>query len=85
MTNAPSRALATLGLLNNAAAPDITIVAHVAPDAGPATLVNIASVDGPDTDPVPNNNTTQDPTEVADLANISLTKRQHRRQPGDRG
>ncbi len=61
--------------MNNAAAPDITIVAHVAPDAGPATLVNIASVDGPDTDPVPNNNTTQDPTEVADQANISLTKR----------
>ena len=64
----------SLGLLNNAAAPDITVVAHVAPDAGPATLVNIASVDGPDTDPVPNNNTTQDPTQVVDRANISLTK-----------
>ena len=63
-----------LGLLRAAGAPDITVVAHVGADAGPATLVNLATVDGPDTDPVPNNNTTEDPTRVVNQANISLTK-----------
>ena len=62
------------GLTANTAAPDITLVAAVAPDAGPATLINIADVTGPDTDVDPDNNTDHDPTEIDDDANISLSK-----------
>ncbi len=62
------------GIAANTAAPDITLVARVAPDAGPATLVNIADVTGPDTDIDPDNNTDHDPTVITDVANISLTK-----------
>ena len=62
-----------LGLAPSAAAPDITFVAHVAPDAGPATLVNIANVDGPDTDP-PRQQHRPRPDPIVDQANISLTK-----------
>ncbi len=62
------------GLLAGTAAGDLTVVAAVAPDAGPATLRNIASVDGPDTDPVPDNNTDTDDVAVTDQANVSVTK-----------
>ena len=62
------------GLAAGTAAPDITLVAAVAPDAGPATVVNIADVSGPDTDVDPDNNTDHDPTVIGDTANISLTK-----------
>jgi uncharacterized repeat protein (TIGR01451 family) len=63
---------AGLGALSTA--PPITLVAHVAPEAGPATLINFANVAGVDTDIDLDNNTALDPTEVDDLANISLTK-----------
>ena len=62
------------GLVAGAAAPDITLVADVAPDAGPATLVNIANVNGPDTDIDLGNNADPGPHRRRDQANISLTK-----------
>jgi len=44
-----------------AGAPPISLVAHVAPDAGPATLINFANVDGVDTDIELDNNTALTP------------------------
>ena len=66
----------------NAAAPDITLVANVAPDAGPATLINIADVTGPDTDVDPDNNTDHDPTVIVDQRQHLADQDHHRRQPG---
>ncbi len=62
------------GLSTLAPAPDLTVVASVASNAGPAILTNVASVDGPETDPTPANNTDLDDTTIDDRANISLTK-----------
>jgi len=52
---------------------DVTVVAHIAADAGPGTLVNTAKVAGPNDDD-PTNDTTTDTTTVVDQANVSLTK-----------
>lgn len=51
----------------------VTVVARVAASAGPATLVNQASVSGPE-DKNPANDTTTDPTTIVDKAEIDLTK-----------
>jgi uncharacterized repeat protein (TIGR01451 family) len=55
-------------------APDITVVAAIEPDAGPATLVNAVTVDGPETDPDLSNNVADDPTQVVDSADVAVTK-----------
>ncbi|CAM3545434.1 hypothetical protein [Nocardioides zeicaulis] len=60
-------------LADGAAAPVITVVADVAADAGPATLVNRATVDGP-ADPNVLNDTASDPTVVEDEADVAITK-----------
>ncbi len=51
----------------------VTVVAQVAADAGPATLVNTAKVAGPNDDN-PTNDSATDSTTVVDKANVSLTK-----------
>jgi uncharacterized repeat protein (TIGR01451 family)/fimbrial isopeptide formation D2 family protein len=51
----------------------VTVVAHIAADAGPASLVNTATVAGPNDDN-PTNNTAIDTTTVIDQANVSITK-----------
>ncbi len=56
-------------------APPLSIIADVAPDAGPARPVNAATVDGPLDDPDSDNNIATDPTDVTDLVNVSLVKR----------
>lgn len=62
------------GLAAGASAPDITVRAHVAADAGPAVLTNVASVAGIAPDPNPSNNTDSDKVNVVDEANVSITK-----------
>ena len=59
---------------SGAAAPPVTIVAHVAPSAGPATLVNTADVSGVDPDPDLTNNHAADPVDVHDVGNVSISK-----------
>ncbi|MFZ2501925.1 MAG: isopeptide-forming domain-containing fimbrial protein [Nocardioides sp.] len=59
---------------SGAAAPALTITADVAADAGPATVVNRATVDGPLTDRNPDNNAAEDATEILDRANLTLAK-----------
>ncbi len=61
-------------LAAGASAPAITVTAAVAPDAGPATLVNAAAVTGPADDPDLTNNTALDPTVVVDQANVTIAK-----------
>jgi uncharacterized repeat protein (TIGR01451 family)/fimbrial isopeptide formation D2 family protein len=61
-------------LVAGGAAPAISIVVTIDPDAGPATLTNTASVDGPVTDPVPGNNTDTADVVVTDEAELALTK-----------
>lgn len=61
-------------LARSAAADPIHVVADVSPDAGPATVENLASVAGPETDPDLADNTATDPTEIVDNANLSVTK-----------
>ena len=60
-------------LADGADAPAITVVADVASDAGPATLVNLATVDGPADDTV-DNDTAEDPTVVEDEADLAVAK-----------
>jgi uncharacterized repeat protein (TIGR01451 family)/LPXTG-motif cell wall-anchored protein len=55
-------------------APPILLTVLVDPSAGPATIRNAASVDGPVTDPVPGNNTDTDDVTVLDEAELVLTK-----------
>ena len=54
--------------------PAITVVATVLPSAGPATLVNSASVDGPTADPDPTNNTAEAEVKVVDEADLAIVK-----------
>lgn len=61
-------------LAAGASAPDITLRVKVAPDAGPATLTNHASVSGPAPDPNPDNNTDSDVVTVVDRANVRIAK-----------
>ena len=61
-------------LAGSASAPAITLVAAIASDAGPATLDNVVSVDVPETDPEPTNNSDVDPTEIVDAANLVVAK-----------
>ncbi len=56
-------------------APVISIDVDVAADAGPATLINHATVSGPLTDPDLSNNEVDDPTDVVDSANVRITKK----------
>ena len=55
-------------------APPITLTAHVDPAAGPATLENTATVQGPLPDPAPGNNSDTDSVVVVDRANVAITK-----------
>ena len=52
------------GLDAGATAPDITLDVMVAPDAGPSTIVNSATVESDVADPNLDNNSASDPTEV---------------------
>jgi uncharacterized repeat protein (TIGR01451 family) len=52
----------------------ITLNVHLSPDAGPAFLLNWASVDGTIVDPNPDNNTDFDIVAVRDRANVRITK-----------
>ncbi len=61
-------------LASGASAPPIALVVLVAEDAGPAIIVNTATVDGPLVDPVPENDHDSDPTRVNDLTNVSIVK-----------
>jgi uncharacterized repeat protein (TIGR01451 family)/fimbrial isopeptide formation D2 family protein len=62
------------GLVAGDDAPPITLTAHIGQGAGPATLSNTATVQGPLTDPAPGNNSSTDTVDVVDDANVSLTK-----------
>ncbi|WP_456695174.1 isopeptide-forming domain-containing fimbrial protein [Aeromicrobium sp. P5_D10] len=46
----------------------------IADDAGPATVTNTVTVDGPNTDPKLPNNSDSDPTVIKDQANIKVAK-----------
>ena len=56
------------------AAPPITLILDVDPDAGPAAIVNSATVKSPTNDPDLSNNTDEVPVRVVDSAEISLVK-----------
>ena len=62
------------GLVSGADAPAITLTAHIGQGAGPATLTNTATVQGPLTDPTPGSNSSTDTVDVVDRANVSLSK-----------
>ena len=57
-----------------AQAPTITLVAHVASGIGTTSLLNVATVTGPVTDPGPDPNTSSVLANVTELAEISVTK-----------
>lgn len=63
-------------LANGADSSDITVVLGLDPDAGPATVVNTASVTGnPDSpDPNPTNNAAPDQVDVTVATDVALTK-----------
>ncbi|WP_110205040.1 isopeptide-forming domain-containing fimbrial protein [Nocardioides daejeonensis] len=61
-------------LASGATAPVITVKALIASGIGAQTLVNTASVDGPDPDPNPNNNNEPEDTPVTEDTEIKLTK-----------
>lgn len=56
------------------AAPSITVVADVASGLGTVTLTNVASVDGPATDPTPSNNTDEASTPVTEDTELTIVK-----------
>jgi large repetitive protein len=62
------------GLVSGADAAPITLTALIGQGAGPATLSNTATVQGPLTDPTPGNNSSTDTVNVVDDANVSITK-----------
>ena len=62
------------GVASGGSLPPITVVAAVSASAGPATLVNKASVDGPTGDPDLTNNTTEASVTVADEADLGIVK-----------
>ena len=62
------------GLDAGATAPDITLDVMVAPDAGPSTIVNSATVESDVADPNLDNNSASDPTEVDVSTALTLTK-----------
>lgn len=62
------------GLVSGADAAPITLTAHIGQGAGPAMLSNTTTVQGPLTDPTPGNNSSTDPVDVVDDANVSITK-----------
>jgi uncharacterized repeat protein (TIGR01451 family) len=55
-------------------APAIELVVEIDPDAGPATLTNTATVGGPTDDSDPDNNSSSDPVEIGDVADVSIVK-----------
>ena len=61
-------------LASGADAPGITLHVEVHPDAGPSTIANTATVDGPLTDPDTTNNGSTDEVRIVDGANLTLTK-----------
>lgn len=61
------------GMIDDATS-SFSLTFDVGINAGPATVTNIATVSGPNTDPVPLNNSDTDPTTIVDEANISITK-----------
>ena len=62
------------GVAAGGSLPPIEVVATVAAAAGPATLVNSASVDGPTPDPDPSNNTDEAEVIVRDEADLEIVK-----------
>lgn len=73
----PARTLTCVhpdGVVANGSLPPIALTARVAPGAGPATLVNVASVDGPTNDPTPENNTAEAQANVVDETDLGITK-----------
>ncbi len=62
------------GGLARGASSSITLDVDLAPDAGPATLTNEATVTGPLADPVLGNNKATDDVSVLDRANVSIEK-----------
>ncbi len=62
------------GGLTDGQSRSLDLTFDVAVDAGPASVVNNVSVDGPNTDPTPGNNVDSDPTEIVDDANVTVTK-----------
>lgn len=63
----------TAGLVDGATS-SFTLTFDIATTAGPASVTNVVTVDGPNADPEPTNNSDTDPTEIVDRANISVTK-----------
>ncbi|BDZ41118.1 hypothetical protein GCM10025865_04170 [Paraoerskovia sediminicola] len=61
-------------LAAGADAPSITVVATIAPDAGPATLTNIASVRGTTNDPDLTNNDDRDDVLIVDQVDLGIVK-----------
>jgi len=59
---------------SGADAPDIVLHVEVHPDAGPSTITNTATVDGPLTDPDTTNNGSTDEVTIVDGVNVRLTK-----------
>ena len=62
------------GLVRAAVAAPITVTVDIPADLPAQTLVNTASVDGPLVDPVPGNNTANDPTVITTAAAVSVVK-----------
>ncbi len=62
------------GLVSGASAAPISIVVAIDGAAGPATLDNTATVQGPLRDPVPANNSSTDAVVVVDRTNVSVVK-----------
>lgn len=62
------------GLVSGADAAPITLTTHIGQGAGPATIANTATVQGPLIDPTPGNNASTDAVVVVDDANVSITK-----------
>ncbi len=62
------------GLVDDASS-TVALTFDIAADAGPATVDNRVSVNGPNIDPVPGNNNDVDPTEITDSVNVSIVKK----------
>lgn len=52
----------------------VTVIVHIASDAPAATVQNVATVSGPNTDPVPGNNTSTRDTPITTSTDIGIVK-----------
>jgi fimbrial isopeptide formation D2 family protein/uncharacterized repeat protein (TIGR01451 family) len=64
----------TSGIVVGGSSTSITLVALVDPATGTTTITNSATVSGPNTDPHPNNNTANDPTNITTSAAVTISK-----------